>query len=237
MSTSSGTINNARKRLPAFESFCRQQITLLGLSQHREKVRTQARKAKPCLKSNPNSNFVRVLARCRTACWINSLRHRGSRHTRLRATRSVLSSTCVKGALGITCPSTVRSASGAMARKSPWICLCFPATSLSASIAQSVCASWKYRAFSTIVGGTGGEPAPLPEAEIDALRSGLHLRNAEPHPLLTVGRRARIRSGALAGMAGVVVRIKNCLRIVLTMDLIMSSMAVEVDGCELEPLD
>ena len=88
----------------------------------------------------------------------------------------------------------------------------------------------------TIVGGTGGEPAPLPEAEIEALRSGLHLRHAEPHPLLTVGQHARIRSGAFAGMEGVVVRVKNSLRVVLTMDLIMRSMAVEVDGRELELL-
>jgi transcription antitermination factor NusG len=89
----------------------------------------------------------------------------------------------------------------------------------------------------TIVGGTGRQPASLPEAEIDALRAGLHLRRAEPHPLLTIGQRARIRSGALAGMEGVVVRKKNSLRVVLTVDLIMQSMAVEVDGSELETLD
>jgi transcription antitermination factor NusG len=89
----------------------------------------------------------------------------------------------------------------------------------------------------TIVGGTGRQPASLPEAEIDALRLGLHLRRAEPHPLLTIGQRARIRSGALAGMEGVVVRKKNSLRVVLTVDLIMQSVAVEVDGSELETLD
>jgi transcription antitermination factor NusG len=87
-----------------------------------------------------------------------------------------------------------------------------------------------------VVGGPAGEMAPLPEAEIDALRSGLHLRLAEPHPLLTVGQRARIRSGAFAGFEGVVVRKKNSLRVVLTMDLIMQSVAVEVDGEELEPV-
>jgi transcription antitermination factor NusG len=88
-----------------------------------------------------------------------------------------------------------------------------------------------------VVGGTGGQPATLPEADIEALRSGLHLRRAEPHPLLQVGQRARIRSGALAGMVGVVVRKKNSFRVVLTMDAIMQSIAVEVDGNELEPLD
>ena len=89
----------------------------------------------------------------------------------------------------------------------------------------------------SFVGGTGGKPASLPETEIDALRSGLPLRHAEPHPLLTVGQRARIRSGALAGMEGVVVRKKNSLRVVLTMDMIMQSVSVEVDGSELEIVD
>jgi len=87
------------------------------------------------------------------------------------------------------------------------------------------------------VGGTGRQPASLPEAEINALRSGLPLRRAEPHPLLTVGQRARIRSGALAGMEGVVVRRKNSLRVVLTMELIRRSVAVEVDESELVTLD
>lgn len=82
--------------------------------------------------------------------------------------------------------------------------------------------------------GTGHQPTPLPEAEIAALRSGLSARHAEPHPLLTVGQRARIRSGALAGMEGVVVRKKNNLRVVLTLDLLQQSVAVEVDGEELE---
>jgi transcription antitermination factor NusG len=88
-----------------------------------------------------------------------------------------------------------------------------------------------------VVVGTGGEPAALPEADIEALRSGLPLRHVEPHPLLNVGQRARIRSGAFAGMEGIVVRKKNSFRVVLTLDTIMQSFAVEVDGNELEPLD
>jgi len=87
-----------------------------------------------------------------------------------------------------------------------------------------------------IVGSTASEMTPLPEGEVDVLRSGLHMRQAEPHPLLTVGQRARIRSGPLAGMEGIVVRKKNSLRVVLTMDLIMQSVSVEVDGSELEQL-
>lgn len=87
-----------------------------------------------------------------------------------------------------------------------------------------------------LVGGTARAPAPLPEAEIEALRSGLPLRRAEPHPFLRVGQKARIRSGALAGMVGVVVRKKNSLRVVLTLEQIMQSIAVEVEEENLIPL-
>jgi transcription antitermination factor NusG len=88
-----------------------------------------------------------------------------------------------------------------------------------------------------MVGGTGRQPAALPEGEIEALRSGLIVRHARPHPLLTAGQRARIRSGALAGMEGIVVRQKNSLRVVLTMNLIQQSVAVEVDAMELDLVD
>jgi len=84
--------------------------------------------------------------------------------------------------------------------------------------------------------GRGREPLPLPDFEIESLRAGLHLRHAEPHPHLAVGQRARIRGGALTGMEGVVVRKNNSLRVVLTLDLIMQSVSVEVDGDELEPI-
>ena len=88
----------------------------------------------------------------------------------------------------------------------------------------------------SIIGRTASEMVPLPENEVEALRSGLHLRQAEPHPHLKVGHRVRIRSGALAGMEGILVRKKSSLRVVLTMDLIMQCVSVVVDGSELEQL-
>ncbi len=82
--------------------------------------------------------------------------------------------------------------------------------------------------------GSGREPLPLPDFEVEALRSGLHLRKFEPHPYLIVGEKARIKSGSLAGMVGVLARKKNNLRVVLTLELIRRSVAVEVDADELE---
>jgi transcription antitermination factor NusG len=88
----------------------------------------------------------------------------------------------------------------------------------------------------SIVCGAAGEMAPLPADEVEIMRAGLHLRQAEPYPLLQVGQRVRIKSGPLSGMVGILVRKNNACRAVLTMDLIMQSMAVEVDEEELEPV-
>ncbi len=85
-----------------------------------------------------------------------------------------------------------------------------------------------------LIVGSGREPLPLPDFEVEALRSGLHLRKFEPHPYLIVGEKARIKSGSLAGMVGVLARKKNNLRVVLTLELIRRSVAVEVDADELE---
>jgi transcription antitermination factor NusG len=87
----------------------------------------------------------------------------------------------------------------------------------------------------TIV-SAGRELASLSTAEVEALRSGLALRHFEPHPYLIVGEKARIVTGSLAGMIGVLVRKKNSLRVVLTLDLIQQSVAVEVGIDEIEPL-
>lgn len=84
--------------------------------------------------------------------------------------------------------------------------------------------------------GTAGRPAFLADSDIEALRAGLHARNAEPHPFLKMGDRVRIRGGALAGMEGVVVRGKNNWRVVISLELIMQSVSVEVDWDELEPV-
>lgn len=84
--------------------------------------------------------------------------------------------------------------------------------------------------------GFNGLPCALPDSEIEALKAGLAggIR-AEPHPYLTVGRRVRVKAGPLAGMEGVLTRKKNGARFVISLDLIMRSVAVDVDALELEP--
>jgi transcription antitermination factor NusG len=80
-----------------------------------------------------------------------------------------------------------------------------------------------------------GQPTPLPEKEIDALRHGLaHQIYGEPYPYLKVGRRVRIAHGPMAGTEGILVRKKDRLRVVLSIDLLMRSVAIEVDAADLE---
>lgn len=86
------------------------------------------------------------------------------------------------------------------------------------------------------VGGTGREPAVFPEEMIRSLQQELPLRRPEPHEWLVEGVKARIRSGPLTGMEGVVVRRKGNYRVVLTLDSIKRSFAVEVSSEELELL-
>lgn len=82
--------------------------------------------------------------------------------------------------------------------------------------------------------GFNGQPAVLADKEIEALRTSTaaHLR-VEPHPYLTVGRRVRIQRGVLEGVEGILIRRKNALRVVLSINLIMRSVSVEVDASDL----
>jgi transcription antitermination factor NusG len=82
--------------------------------------------------------------------------------------------------------------------------------------------------------GFGGKLAPLPDLQIEALRSGISERKLEPHPYLDVGERVRIKAGAMRGIEGVLVRKKSNLRVVLALDVIMQSVAVEVNAEDVE---
>ena len=85
--------------------------------------------------------------------------------------------------------------------------------------------------------GFGGQPVALPDEQLEGLRAGMNGQLcAEPHPYLVVGRRIRIVRGPLQGAEGFLVRKKGAFRVVLSLELIMRSVAVEVDVSEVEPV-
>jgi transcription antitermination factor NusG len=75
----------------------------------------------------------------------------------------------------------------------------------------------------------------LPDSDIEALKMGLASGiRAEPHPFLGVGRRVRVKAGPLEGLQGIVVRKKNRLRLIISLDLIQRGAAIEVEAADLE---
>jgi transcription antitermination factor NusG len=82
--------------------------------------------------------------------------------------------------------------------------------------------------------GFNGLPAALPSDEIEALQRSLAIRKAEPFPYLAAGKRVRIHSGPLEGLEGVVLRRKGQFRIIISVDSIQRSIALEMEASDLE---
>jgi transcription antitermination factor NusG len=83
--------------------------------------------------------------------------------------------------------------------------------------------------------GFNGLPCALPNSEIEAMQTCLERKAyLEPHPYVQVGRRVRVQCGPLAGLEGIVVRKKNRMRFVISLDLIQRSVAVEVEAGDVE---
>ena len=78
--------------------------------------------------------------------------------------------------------------------------------------------------------GVGKTPIPVAEEEIAAIqlvgKSGL---STMPWPYLEVGHVARIEDGPLRGMSGIVIKIKSGLKLVLSVNLLQRSVAIEID--------
>lgn len=82
-----------------------------------------------------------------------------------------------------------------------------------------------------------GKMAVLPQREIDALRNALeHDVYAEPCPYLRVGRRVRVVRGPMSGAEGILSRKKDRCRVVISVDVLMRSVAVELDSSDVEAI-
>jgi len=79
--------------------------------------------------------------------------------------------------------------------------------------------------------GCGGHPASIANAEIDAIRRVVESPvNVEPHPFLKCGDRVRVIVGPLRGLEGLLLRKKNWCKLLLSVEMLQRSVAVEVDA-------
>ncbi len=84
----------------------------------------------------------------------------------------------------------------------------------------------------------GQHVAIIPEQEIEAIQRAVEGPfRVEPHPFLKCGSRVRVTRGALEGVEGILVRKKNLFRLVLSVEMLAQSVAVEVHAADVEPCE
>jgi transcription antitermination factor NusG len=84
---------------------------------------------------------------------------------------------------------------------------------------------------------SAGELAVLDDAEMERLRSCTAQGDQlEPHPYLKVGRRVRVTHGLFTGWEGTLLEKQNSRRLVVNMDQIMQSFAINLHSADVEPI-
>lgn len=85
--------------------------------------------------------------------------------------------------------------------------------------------------------GAGNVPEPIELSEIRSVQAVTDSgQPIQPWPFLQQGHRVRIEAGPLSGTEGTLLRVKNQLRLVVSVTLLQRSMAVEVDQELVRPL-
>ena len=84
--------------------------------------------------------------------------------------------------------------------------------------------------------GNSRESVPLPDSEVEFLRSDFCRQRIEPYRDLVIGEKVRIKSGVMQGLQGTLVRKSNSMRFVLTLELINQHAAIQVAAEDLEPI-
>jgi transcription antitermination factor NusG len=82
----------------------------------------------------------------------------------------------------------------------------------------------------TLILGTGNRPVPLSETEIVSLQTAVKAQlPLQPIPFLQVGQKVRIEEGVLAGVVGIIIRVKQSPHLVLSVTLLQRSVLLEID--------
>jgi len=83
--------------------------------------------------------------------------------------------------------------------------------------------------------GWGGHPAIVPQAQLDAVKQIIEsCLYVETHPYLQCGDRVRVKAGPLMGLEGILTRKKGVARLVVSLEMLGRSAAVEIDVSNVE---
>jgi transcription antitermination factor NusG len=79
---------------------------------------------------------------------------------------------------------------------------------------------------------------PLRAEEVAMLQEcAARPRAFEPHPYLRIGQRVRVIQGPFAGWEGLLTAKKNSARLVVSLDQLLRSVAVDLDGADVEAVN
>ena len=85
--------------------------------------------------------------------------------------------------------------------------------------------------------GGNGEDHPIPDKQIDDIRAILEQKVCcTLYPFLRVGQRVRVRGGCLDGIEGLLVALEGNRGLVISVDSILQSIAIRLEGYDLEIL-
>jgi len=83
----------------------------------------------------------------------------------------------------------------------------------------------------------GGKPYPVEEHEIAALQAVMDSPfTVTPWPFMRLGQKVAINEGPLAGVIGLLSKVKSSHRLVVSVDILMRSVAVDIDARFLSPI-
>lgn len=85
--------------------------------------------------------------------------------------------------------------------------------------------------------GPGDAIEPVPGSEIEAVRQLLGSRTrCQAHPLVQEGAWVRVKRGSLKNMEGLLVRVKNQTRLIVSISLLSQSVSAEIDAGDVQLL-
>ena len=83
----------------------------------------------------------------------------------------------------------------------------------------------------------GTEYIPVPDSDIEQIRRVVSFGSSvEPWSFLSVGQRVRVHTGPLSGLDGILVEVRDTLRVVVGLELLHRAVAVPLDRDQLMPL-
>ena len=87
------------------------------------------------------------------------------------------------------------------------------------------------------IGPRPSEPLEVPEKELAAIRRFVDVDiQIDPFPYLKEGERVYVRSGPFKGAEGFVVRKDKHCRLVISLDMLMQSVSIQIDQACVEPI-